>query len=73
MTPGDVMSLVTAQLDIAGAEKVVRVPDGTGGFSSATIKRRLVAAVSSLYGAPPRASCGSSPATSVRPIRPVDR
>lgn len=50
VTPADVMAFVTAQRrPRPGAEKVVRISDGTGGLSSATIKRRL-AAVSSLYG-----------------------
>ncbi len=50
VTPADVMAFVTAQRQPRpGAEKVVRISDGAGGLSSATIKRRL-AAVSSLYG-----------------------
>ena len=50
VTPADVMAFVTAQRrPRPGAEKVVRISDGAGGLSSATIKRRL-AAVSSLYG-----------------------
>lgn len=50
VTPADVMAFVTAQRrPRPGAEKVVRISDGSGGLSSATIKRRL-AAVSSLYG-----------------------
>jgi site-specific recombinase XerD len=50
VTPADVMAFVTAQRQPRpGAEKVVRISDGTGGLSSATIKRRL-AAVSGLYG-----------------------
>ncbi len=50
VTPADVMAFVTAQRrPRPGAEKVVRISDGAGGLSSATIKRRL-AAVSCLYG-----------------------
>lgn len=50
VTPADVMAFVTAQRrPRSGAEKVVRISDGAGGLSSATIKRRL-AAGSSLYG-----------------------
>ncbi len=50
VTPADVMAFVTAQRQSRpGAERVVRISDGAGGLSSATIKRRL-AAVSCLYG-----------------------
>ena len=50
VTPKDVMAFVTAQRrPRPGAEKVVRIADGSAGLSAATIKRRL-AAVSSLYG-----------------------
>lgn len=50
VTPGDVLAFVSAQRRRrAGAENVVRIADGAGGLSAATIKRRL-AAVSSLYG-----------------------
>jgi len=50
ITPKDVMAFVTAQRrPRPGAEKVVRIADGSSGLSAATIKRRL-AAVSSLYG-----------------------
>ena len=48
--PADVLAFVSAQRrPRVGAEKVVRISDGAGGLSAATIKRRL-AAVSSLYG-----------------------
>jgi integrase/recombinase XerD len=50
VTPKDVMAFVTAQRrPRPGAEKVVRIADGSSGLSAATIKRRL-AAVSCLYG-----------------------
>ena len=46
----DVLAFVSAQRrPRAGAGNVVRISDGAGGLSEATIKRRL-AAVSSLYG-----------------------
>ncbi len=46
----DVLGFVTEQRrGRAGAENVVRITDGSGGLSAATIKRRL-AAVSALYG-----------------------
>ena len=48
--PKDVMAFVTAQRrPKPGAEKVVRIADGSSGLSAATIKRRL-ATVSSFYG-----------------------
>src|SRR3954471_6280764 len=50
VTPRDVLDFVVAQQRARwGAENVVRISDGAGGLSTATVKRRL-AAVSSLYG-----------------------
>jgi site-specific recombinase XerD len=50
VVPADVLAFVSAQRrPRPGAENVVRISDGSGGLSEATIKRRL-AAVSSLYG-----------------------
>ncbi len=50
VVPADVLAFVSAQRrSRPGAENVVRISDGSGGLSEATIKRRL-AAVSSLYG-----------------------
>jgi integrase/recombinase XerD len=50
VTSRDVLDFVAVQRrPRAGAEKVVRISDGGGGLSAATIKRRL-AAVSSFYG-----------------------
>src|SRR4051812_30936399 len=50
VTPRDVLDFVVAQQRARrGAENVVRISDGAGGLSTATVKRRL-AAVSSLFG-----------------------
>ena len=50
VVPADVLAFVSAQRrPRPGAENMVRISDGSGGLSEATIKRRL-AAVSSLYG-----------------------
>ncbi|HSH58356.1 MAG TPA: tyrosine-type recombinase/integrase [Acidimicrobiales bacterium] len=50
VVPGDVLAFVSAQRrPRTGAENILRISDGSGGLSEATIKRRL-AAVSSLYG-----------------------
>jgi len=50
VVPADVLAFVSAQRrPRPGAENVLRISDGSGGLSEATIKRRL-AAVSSLYG-----------------------
>lgn len=50
VTPADVMAFIGSQAKPRrGAEKVVRIADGSAGLAAATIKRRL-AAVSALYG-----------------------
>jgi site-specific recombinase XerD len=50
VTSRDVLDFVAAQQrPRVGAERVVRISDGSGGLSASTIKRRL-AAVSSFYG-----------------------
>ncbi len=50
VVPADVLSFVASQRRARpGAENVLRISDGSGGLSAATVKRRL-AAVSSLYG-----------------------
>lgn len=50
VVPADVLAFVASQRRARpGAENVLRISDGSGGLSAATVRRRL-AAVSSLYG-----------------------
>ena len=50
MRPADVLAFVGSQVKARpGAEKLVRIEDGSAGLAAATVKRRL-AAVSAFYG-----------------------